>query len=349
MTSGSKDLCKETDGAPAPAVADQSLAQVAGLARAAVARLRNRAAPSPLVESEHLSRRFGCRVLLKCEQFLPTGSFKFRGAYNRLSTLSAAGRSKGLFTASTGNHGLALATVAGEVGVPVTVHAARTASARKIAAITALGATVELHDADPLTVELLARRRAGETGALYVSPYNDLDVVAGQGGCAAEILDEGYHVDAVVVSVGGGGLLCGVGAVLRTEAPHVELIGAWPENAQSLLGSMRAGKAVPFQETPTLADGTAGEVEPGAITIGLARKIAPTPVLVKEPEIIRSMKDLAASDGMIVEGSAALALAALEKTAARLAGKTAVVVLCGKNIGLDKFRTIIAQEDGDAE
>lgn len=343
MAKGSYVRSKDEEGAAA------SLSVVADLSRSAVANLRARAAPSPLVESEDLSRRLGCRVLLKCEQFLPTGSFKFRGAYNRLLALSAPERTNGLVTASTGNHGLALATVASEAGVPVTVHATQSASTRKIAAIKALGASVVLHDADPLTVELLARRLAGETGAVYVSPYNDRDVIAGQGGCAAELLNEDVRIDAVVVSVGGGGLLCGMGAVLRTEAPHVELIGAWPENAQSLLCAMRAGKAVPFNETPTLADGTAGAVEPGSITIDLARIIDPTPVLASEQEIIRSMKDLAAGDGLVVEGSAALALAALEKSASRLAGKTVVVVLCGKNIAPDMFNTVLALKEGETK
>jgi threonine dehydratase len=346
MTTTKQDKIKDGKGSTAAAADVPSLETVARLARGAVARLRDRALPSPLVESEFLSQRFGCRVLLKCEQFLPTGSFKFRGAYNKLSNMSDSEKALGIVTASTGNHGLALATVASEAGIPITVHATQNASTRKIEAIRSLGAKVELHDADPLTVELLARRLASESGAVYVSPYNDVDVIAGQGGCAAEILDDGRKVDVVVVSVGGGGLLSGIGAVLRKEAPDVEVIAAWPENAQSLLHSMRAGRAVDFDETPTLADGTAGGVEPGAVTINLAHTLDPTPVLVSELEIARSMRDLAMGDGLIVEGSAALALAALEKCAPRLAGKTAVVVLCGKNIALEKFAAILADEDG---
>lgn len=336
----------DRDGGAVAAADVPSLKAVAGLARGAVARLRDRTPPSPLVESEFLSQRFGCRVLLKCEQFLPTGSFKFRGAYNKLSNMSAREKAAGIVTASTGNHGLALATVASEEGIPITVHATQNASARKIEAIKALGAKVELHDADQLSVELLACQLAAENGAVYVSPYNNIDVIAGQGGCAAEILDDARKVDAVVVSVGGGGLLSGTGAVLRTEAPGVEVIAAWPENAQSLLHSMRAGRAVDFDETPTLADGTAGAVEPGAITINLAQMLEPTPVLVRETEIARSMRDLAMGEGLIVEGSAALALAALEKCASRLEGKTVVVVLCGKNIALEKFEAALSAEEG---
>ena len=152
-----------------------------------------------------------------------------------------------------------------------------------------------LHAADPLTIELEARRISERTGQVFVSPYNDLDVIAGQGTCGLEIIDEA-QVDAVVLSVGGGGLLCGVGAVLRTECPKAELVAVWPENAQSLFHSMRAGRAVEVEEFPTIADGTAGGVEPGSVTISLAGEIAPRSAVVPERDIASAMV-LLARDG----------------------------------------------------
>lgn len=323
-----------------------SLADIASGARRAAEALRVIAPVTPLLESGALSKQFGCRVLLKCDQMLPTGSFKLRGAFNKLLNLSQPERACGVVTASTGNHGLALATVAARAGVRVHVHASASASPAKLEAIRSLGAAITLHAADPLSVELLARREAEASGAVFVSPYNDVDVVAGQGGCAVEILDAEPEVDAVIVSVGGGGLLAGVGSVMRTKSPQTEVFGVWPENAQSLLCSIRAGRAVAFEETPTLSDGTAGGVEPDSITIELGRKIAPAPLLVSEDEIIAALRQAAISERFVLEGAAGVALAGLAQAARCVRGGTIVVVLCGRNIQLEKFLRVTRLEQG---
>jgi threonine dehydratase len=281
---------------------------------------------------------------------LPTGAFKFRGAFAKLALLSADQRKRGVVTASTGNHGLAIATVAADLGIHATIHAPEVASPAKLSAIRALGAEVVLHAADPLTIEMKARRIADEAGSIFVSPYNDLDVIAGQGTCALEIIDA-TSFDAVILSVGGGGLLCGVGAALRTECPTAELIAVWPENATSLLHAMKAGHAVEVEEYPTISDATAGGVEPGSVTIPLARLIAPTPVLSSEKEIARAMSLLAHEERLIVEGSAALAVAGLLSCAPRLKGKTVAVILCGRNISYEKYERVLAtsQEEDHVE
>jgi len=323
--------------------AGQTLAEVAASARDAEQRLRQRIAPSPLTHSPALSRLYGCEVLLKCEHLLPGGSFKFRGGYTKLSRLSAQDRARGVVAASTGNHGLALAIAGRELGVPVTVHAPAGASGAKLQAIADQGANLVLHEGDSLVAEIAGRAAAERDGLTYVSPYNDPDVVAGQGSLAVELLDQAPELDAVVLSVGGGGLLSGVGAVMATQRPRAEVVAAWPANATSLLQSMRAGGVVPVDEQPTISDATAGGVEPGAVTIGLAAAISPTCIEISEERIVEGMRLIAEHEHWIVEGAAGLALAGVEACAERLRGRTVAVVLCGRNIMLDRFLDAIGR------
>lgn len=324
---------------------DFTLGAVADLAvqsRIAAARLRDRTPPSPLILSRPISARFGCEVLLKCDHLLPSGSFKFRGGYNKLLSLSDSARAAGVVAASTGNHGRAIALAGREQGVPVTVHAPASASPAKLDAIVAEGAQLVLHDGDPLAVEIAARAMAADHNLTYVSPYNDLDVIAGQGGLAVEVLDQEPDIDAVVVSVGGGGLLSGVGAVLASTRPDVELIAAWPANAVSLLRSIEAGVVVEVDEQPTLSDATAGGVEPGSVTVPICRALRPTPVTVDEDRIAAAMRMLAEDEHWIVEGAAGVALAGLGANADRLRGKKVAVVICGRNISFARFLAAVS-------
>lgn len=318
------------------------IVELATSAREAERVLRARTPPTPLTYSPSLSQLYGCEVLLKCEHLLPTGSFKFRGGYTRLTRLSTDDRRRGVVAASTGNHGQALALAGRELGIPVTVHAPAGASPAKLDAMRTYGATLVLHEGDPLASELAARAASERDGLTYVSPYNDLGVIAGQGSLAVELLGQAERLDAVVLSVGGGGLLCGVGAVLADQRPTTELIAAWPANAVSLLRSMRAGHAVEVDERPTISDATAGGVEPGSVTIGLAAALAPTCVEVSEDRIIEGMRRLAEHEHWMVEGAAGLALAGVEACGPRLAGRTVAVVVCGRNIQLQRFLDAVA-------
>ncbi len=324
------------------AAAAQLIPKLALASQDAAARLRKIVAPSPMFPSHWLSKRFGCNVLLKCEHLMPTGSFKFRGAYNRVALLSDVERQAGVVAASSGNHGLGLAVAARRHGIPVEVHTPAGASPAKLEAIRAQGARLVMHDGDCLVAERAARAAAKQSGASYVSPYNDPHVIAGQGGMAIEMLRQAPELDAVVLSVGGGGLMSGVGAVLAHFNPQTELIGAWPANATSLLRSIEAGRAVPVVELPTISDATAGEVEPESITIGLGMALKPSMVEVSEARITAAMRMLAEDEHWIVEGAAGLALAGLEACAERLAGKTVAVVICGRNIAFDRFLAAVA-------
>jgi threonine dehydratase len=315
------------------------------IARAHVA-LRPQVPVSPLQPSVPLSAELGCSVLLKNEHLQPGGSFKIRGATNKIRLLDATARRVGVTTASTGNHGQAVARAALLLGVPVTVYVAASASRPKLDAIKALGAQLALVDGPPIEAELLARRQAAEQGKVYISPYNDLDVVAGQGTLGLELVEQAPDLDAVFISVGGGGLISGVGTALKKLSPRIRIVGVWPENSPCMLRAMEAGRIVDVQEKETLSDGTAGAIEPGAVTLPVCREVIDETVTVTETEIARAMRSVAAAEHWIVEGSAGVALAGLVKRAESFQGRKVAAVLCGRNIALETFLRAMALASG---
>jgi threonine dehydratase len=292
---------------------------------------------SPLQPSSPLSATLGCQVLLKNEHLQPTGSFKIRGATNKIRVLGPAARRSGVTTASTGNHGQAVARAASLAGVPVTVYVAACAAQPKVDAIRALGAELVIVDGPPIEAELLARRQAAEYGKVYISPYNDLDVIAGQGTLGMELVEQAPDLDAVFISVGGGGLISGVGTALKRLSPRTRVVGVWPENSPVMLRAMEAGKIIDVEEEETLSDGTAGAIEPGSVTLAFCRAVIDATVTVTEAEIGKAMRRVAETDHWIVEGSAGVALAGLAKSRESLRGQKVAVVLCGRNIALEKF------------
>jgi threonine dehydratase len=292
---------------------------------------------SALELSRPLSTALGCSVFLKNEHLQPTGSFKIRGATNKIRILGAAARRTGVTTASTGNHGQAVARAGSLAGVPVTVYVAASAARPKVDAIRALGAELVVVDGPPIEAELLARRQADEQGKVYISPYNDLDVVAGQGTLGMELVEQAPDLDAVFISVGGGGLISGVGTALKKLSPRTRVFGVWPENSPCMLRAMEAGEIVDVDEKETLSDGTAGAVEPGSVTLPLCRAVIDETVTVSEADIGRGMRMIADAEHWIVEGSAGVALAGLAKRAESLRGQKVAVVLCGRNVALEKF------------
>ena len=292
---------------------------------------------SALQLSEPLSSDLGCSVFLKNEHLQPGGSFKIRGATNKIRILAEAQRRAGVTTASTGNHGQAVARAGSLAGVPVTVYVSATTARPKIDAIRALGAGLVVVDGPPIEAELLARRHAAEQGKVYISPYNDLDVIAGQGTLGLELVEQAADLDAVFISVGGGGLISGVGTVLKKLSPHTRVIGVWPENSPCMLAAMTAGQIVDVNEKETLSDATAGAIELNAVTLPLCREVIDATVTVTEAQIGRAMRMIADAEHWIVEGSAGVALAGLAKLAETFRDKKVAVVLCGRNIALEKF------------
>ncbi|MBS1859678.1 MAG: threonine/serine dehydratase [Acidobacteria bacterium] len=271
-------------------------------------------------------------VWLKLEHLQHTGSFKFRGACHRIARLTADEAAAGVVTASNGNHALGVAAAARARGIAAEVYVSAQVAPAKARRIEAMGARLQRAGEDPLTAELAARRAAEATGRVYISPYNDLDVVAGQGTIAVELHRQAPDLDAVFVAVGGGGLIAGIGTYLKAVSPRTEIVGCWPENSPVMLRCMEAGRIVDVPEQPTLSESTAGGLEPDSVTLPLCRAAIDRGVLVTEEEILAAMRLLLHTEHWVVEGAAGVALAAFLKDAARYRGKRAAVVLCGRNL-----------------
>jgi threonine dehydratase len=281
-------------------------------------------------------------LLLKCEHLQHTGSFKLRGALNRLLTLSATEREAGVIAASTGNHGQGIARAAQVAGVHATVYAPATASPVKLDAMRSIGVELVTVAGDGLAAELAARAAAEAQGKVFVSPYNDPLVIAGQGTVGAELHDQVGALDAVFVATGGGGLISGVAAVLKAHLPQIEVYGCWPQNAPVLARALEAGRVIDVPETATISDGTAGGLESDAITLDLCQRLVDQQVFVSEAEIADAMALLAHRERWIVEGAAGVALAACLQRARTLQGKRIAVVLCGRNIDYQSFLDVTA-------
>jgi threonine dehydratase len=295
-------------------------------------RLRGWVRETPVEPSPVLGQETGAEVHLKLENFQRTGSFKIRGAMNKLLTLTPEERARGVVAASTGNHGAAVADGTSVLGIQGTIFVPEDASPTKVATIRSFGTEVRLEGADCVVAELRARRYAEKTGRVYVSPYNDPVVVAGQGTVGLELANQLESVDAVLVALGGGGLIAGLGGFLKSIVPEVEVIACSPEKSAVMHASIEAGRILELDSEPTLSDGTAGGVEPGAITFELCRTIVDRYVLVSEDEIAAAMRLIIDRHHMLIEGAAGVPVAALLKEKASFAGKRVAVVLCGANI-----------------
>ncbi|RLE31458.1 threonine/serine dehydratase [Candidatus Acetothermia bacterium] len=305
------------------------------------ARLHRYLPPTPLTPSPDLSRATGGRVYLKHENLQPTGSFKVRGALNALLALPSDLRGKGVIAASTGNHGAAVAWGASRLSIPCTVYVPRGAEPEKLENIGRWGAEVREVGDDCLEAELAAREAAKAEGRPYIPPYNDPRVIGGQGTLAAELWKELPELEAVYVPLGGGGLLSGVAAYLKAVNPQVRVVGCSPENSQVMIRSIQAGRILELPSLPTLSDGTAGGIEPGSITFDLCRALADDFLTVTEEEIATALRSFLRTHHQLIEGAAAVAVAALLRDRGKTAGRTAVVVLSGANIGLAKLRGVL--------
>ncbi len=304
-------------------------------------RIRAFVRETPLEASTALPYSSGARIFLKCENLQHTGSFKVRGALNKVLSLSSEEVARGVVTASTGNHGAAVAFALRRIGATGTVFVPQGASSTKLAAIERQGGTIRVHGLDSSDTEAFARDYALRTGATYISPYNDVQVAGGQGTIAVELLRQLDHFDAVFVSVGGGGLIGGIAAHLKAERPAIRIIGCSPENSQVMIQSVKAGRVLDLPSLPTLSDGTAGGVEAGSITLPLVRDLVDEFSTVTESEIAAAMRNVMETHHMMIEGAAAVAVAAFERQKAAWAGARVVVVLCGANISLATLKEVL--------
>lgn len=314
---------------------------VAAAVRAAESRVRTHLTVTPLVPAAGLSADLGMDVALKCENLQPTGSFKIRGALSKVLAMGPEALARGIVAASTGNHGAAVAHAASLAGAEALVFVPAGANPGKLAAIERLGATLRVHGSDSVEAEAGARAFAAERGLTYISPYNDPEVIAGQGTLGLELLTEADQLGAVYIAVGGGGLAAGVAGIVKSVSPATRVIGCSPEASAVMYHSLRAGSVLDLPSAPTLSDGTAGGVEPDAITFDLLARLLDDFVIVSEEDIRAAFLDLIEVEHQLVEGSAAMAYAACRRHASPVIGRT-VVVLCGGNVGVSTLRDILA-------
>lgn len=301
---------------------------------AAQERIRGSVDVTPCPESLPLSELCGCRVFCKLEYLQRTGSFKERGARNALSRLDNDRRRRGVIAASAGNHALALAYHGGQLQIPVTVVMPKFAPLIKQARCRRQGAKVILHGESFSEAKALADELAEQSGYTYVHGYDDPDIIAGQGTMALEILAQVAEVDAVVVPIGGAGLIAGVSLAIKHCRPEVEVIGVEPENAANYSAALKAGGPIKIAMRPTLADGLAvGQV--GANAFAIARENVNRVITVTESDLSLAIVRLMELEKSVVEGAGAASLAAImHRRLPHLEGKRVVICLCGGNIDL---------------
>jgi threonine dehydratase len=298
---------------------------------------------TPLVHSAYLSERTGGEVWLKCECLQPTGSFKVRGALNKIGLLTLEERACGIVTGSAGNHGLGVAYAA-QVwgGVRADIFCPLSAPRAKVDKMHRFGVDVHLGGKTYEDAHQAAEAFAQETGAIYVQAYDDLDVVAGQGTIALEVLDDLPNVDTMLVPIGGGGMIAGISVAARGRASSCKIVGVQPEASPAALLSLRDGVAYdPYDHEPTLADGLAGGF--GAIPFDIARDLIDDVLLASEADLRRAIYTLVDCEQLVVEASGAIAIAPLYHGDLDVAGKTVVCVLSGANIETALLREILIE------
>jgi threonine dehydratase len=307
---------------------------------AAASRLEGVAHRTPLLSSATLDQRLGAQVLLKAEPFQRSGSFKFRGAYNRLSVLDPAARAAGVVAFSSGNHGAAVALAARILGITAVIVVPATGSPAKLAAIEGYGAQLRRYDPATESREEVATAIAGERGLTLIRPFDDYDVMAGQGTAGLELTQQAGELDLVLVPVGGGGLAAGVSTAVTGLMPSTSVIGVEPAAADDTSQSMRAGHRVSIPEPDTLADGLRAR-QPGELTFAVNSRLLKDVVTVPEDAIIEAMRFCFARLKIVVEPSGAVPLAALLSGVVSATGRTAIV-LSGGNIDPADFAAIMA-------
>jgi threonine dehydratase len=311
----------------------------------AAARIAPLARRTP-VERSSLLADAGSAVWLKMEIWQATGSFKMRGAFNRMAQLSAAERAGGVVTASAGNHAQGVAACAVALGIHAIIVVAEDASPAKVAALRRYDPQwVELRQMgrDYDEAEAAGIRLARELALPFISPYNDPAVIAGQGTVARELLEDVPDLDVILVPVGGGGLAAGIGIWAHHVNPAIRVIGVQSVASPAMQAAFAAGQLVTVPLLDSLADGLAGNIEPGSMTYALCREHLESVVLVSEASIAEAMRFLAEEQHVLVEGSGAVGVAALQSGAVTVpAGSKVGVVLSGRNVTLAWVRRVLA-------
>ena len=299
---------------------------------------------TPLQRARLLSRRLDNEVRLKREDLQPVFSFKIRGAYNRIAQLSDAERNRGVIAASAGNHAQGVALAARELGIRAVIVMGRNTPSIKIEAVRDLGARVVLHGDNYDDASAHAKQLVAKDGYVYVHPFDDPDVIAGQGTVGMEIMNQHPGApDVIFVPVGGGGLIAGIGAYVKYLAPDTRIVGVEAEGSACMTAALNAGRRVrlPFDTLDLFADGTS-VAQAGKETFRLAKRCVDETVTVNTDEICAAIKDLFDDTRSIAEPSGALAVAGMKKYCAEhsLAARNLVAVVSGANVNFDRLRHI---------
>lgn len=315
--------------------------------QAAVARLDGIATRTPVLTSRTLDSMVGANLFLKAENFQRGGAFKFRGAYNKLSSLTAEELARGVCAWSSGNHAQAVALSAALLGTRATILMPEDAPVAKRTATEGYGAEVITYDRYTEDRETLARHLADAQGLVPVPAYDDPLVMAGQGTAALEFIEDVGPLDVLIVPMSGGGLMAGSGTAARNILPEIELLGAEPRAGDDTLRSLQAGRRVRIPVPRTIADGQQVEI-PGELTFDINRMQVNDVLLVDDDELLTTMGFLFERMKIVVEPSGASALAAALGNPSRLHGKRVGVILSGGNVGLERFTSLLAARKSHA-
>lgn len=294
-----------------------------------------------LIYSKEFSNISKNEVWFKLENKQVTGSFKVRGALNKLLSLSNEQKEKGIITASTGNHGLAVAYASEKLGISCEIFVPHSASVSKIKKIKKFGAKIIYFGYDCLESENHARKVSIHKKMIYVSPYNDEYVLCGQGTIANELINQIDKLDVIIIAVGGGGLIGGVSKYLKSIWPNIHVIGCSPENSAIMIHSIHSGRILDLESKITISDGTAGGLEQNSITFPICCEFIDEKILVKEDEIKSAMRLYYEHEKQIIEGAAGVAVATLLKVKNDFFGKKIGIILCGGNIDSNIFHSIV--------
>ena len=310
--------------------------------QAARERITGKVHYTPLMPVTRIGAPRGILLSLKCESLQKTGSFKVRGALNALLMLESDQRSRGVITVSAGNHAQAVAYAAAVTGAKATVVMPTTAQRLKVEASRGYGAEVVLHGSSSIEAFAHARKLEQERGLVFLHPFDDIAVVAGQGTVAFEIL-EATEVEVLVVPIGGGGLMSGIATVARTRSPHTRIVGVEPVGAAVMRKSLDAGKPVRLDRIDTIADGLAAPMA-GELTFPTIKKLVDDVVLVSDDEIKAAMREVLVSAKLVAEPAAAAAIAAvMQGRVGAKKGDRVVAVLSGGNVDLSRLAEIAVQ------
>jgi threonine dehydratase len=310
--------------------------------QAAAQRLQGQAHHTPVLSSRSMDELTGAQLFFKCENLQRVGAFKFRGAYNALSRLSAEQRRCGVVAFSSGNHAQAVALAARMLGMPATIVMPQDAPAIKVQATKGYGATVVSYDRYRDDREAISQALAQEKGLTLIPPYDHADVIAGQGTAALELLQETGPLDALLVCLGGGGLLAGSALATRALAPECRIYGVEPEAGNDGQRSFREGRIVHIDTPQTIADGAQTQ-HLGRLTFPIIQRDVDDVLTVSDAALIEAMGLLAGRMKLLVEPTGCLGFAAALAQKTQLAGQRVGVILSGGNVDLSRFCALIGQ------